>query len=171
MFPVAAGAERDLRPSRMEGTMFERILVGADSSATAARAVRAATDLALAVGAKLHVVTAYKPESVHLNELPDEYRDRVTHPADLLLEQLREMTSSAGIEAEFHAATGDPAEAIVRVADRIDADLIVVGNRGMKGVRRVLGSVPNSIAHSANCSVLIYDTIGSAEEAGAAERG
>jgi nucleotide-binding universal stress UspA family protein len=54
---------------------------------------------------------------------------------------------------------GDPAEAIVRLADQVGADLIVVGNKGMKGVRRVLGSVPNSVAHHANCSVLIVDTV------------
>ena len=47
----------------------------------------------------------------------------------------------------------------MKVADHVGADLIVVGNRGMKGVRRVLGSVPNSVAHSANCSVLIVDTV------------
>jgi nucleotide-binding universal stress UspA family protein len=62
------------------------------------------------------------------------------------------------VDAEVHAATGDPAEAIVRVATRIGADLIIVGNKGMRGARRVLGSVPNSIAHQAPCSVLIVDT-------------
>jgi len=41
----------------------------------------------------------------------------------------------------------------------VKADLIVVGNKGMRGARRVLGSVPNSIAHSAPCSVLIVDTV------------
>ncbi len=60
---------------------------------------------------------------------------------------------------KYYPATGDPADAIVRVADQIGADLIVVGNKGMKGVRRVLGSVPNSVAHQANCSVLIVDTV------------
>jgi nucleotide-binding universal stress UspA family protein len=139
--------------------MFHNILVGADSSVTAARAVRAAAELAKAVGATLHVVTAYKPETVRVADLPAEFADRVTHPADVLLEQLREMTEQVGVKAEFHAATGEPAEAIIRVADRIGADLIVVGNRGMRGMRRILGSVPNTVAHSANCSVLIYDTI------------
>lgn len=144
--------------------MFRDILVGADSSVTAARAVRSAAELAKAVGATLHVVTAYKPETVRVADLPEEFADRVTHPADVLLEQLREMVEKIGVKAEFHAATGEPAEAIVRVADRVGADLIVVGNRGMKGVRRVLGSVPNSVAHSANCSVLIVDTITDRED-------
>ncbi len=139
--------------------MFENVLVGADSSVTAARAVRTAAELCKAIDAKLHVVTAYKPESVRVADLPAEFADRITHPADVLLEELRAMIEKIGVTAEFHAATGEPAEAIIRVADRIGADLIVVGNRGMRGVRRILGSVPNTIAHSANCSVLIVDTI------------
>ena len=56
--------------------------------------------------------------------------------------------------------SGPPADAVVAVADKVDADLIVVGNKGMKGARRVLGSVPNSIAHGAPCSVLIFDSLG-----------
>ncbi len=58
----------------------------------------------------------------------------------------------------LHAATGDPSEVIIQRAEAVGADLVVVGNRGMKGVRRVLGSVPNSVAHGAPCSVLIVDT-------------
>jgi nucleotide-binding universal stress UspA family protein len=91
--------------------------------------------------------------------LPEEFFDRVTDPADLLLEELRAGISKEGVEAKYYPAAGDAAEAIVRVADQIGADLIVVGNKGMKGVRRVLGSVPNSVAHHANCSVLIVDTV------------
>jgi nucleotide-binding universal stress UspA family protein len=57
-----------------------------------------------------------------------------------------------------HAKTTDAADAILEVADEVGADLIVVGNKGMKGARRVLGSIPNSISHSARCSVLIVQT-------------
>jgi nucleotide-binding universal stress UspA family protein len=59
-----------------------------------------------------------------------------------------------------HAATGDPAEAIIRIAEQEQAELVVVGNKGMKGRRRILGSVPNTVAHGAPCSVLIVDTVG-----------
>jgi nucleotide-binding universal stress UspA family protein len=45
------------------------------------------------------------------------------------------------------------------VAEAVDADLIVVGNRGMKGTRRLLGSVPNTVAHHAACDVLVVDTV------------
>jgi len=139
--------------------MYENVLVGADSSATARRAVSAAVDLAKIFGAKLHIVTAYKPESVKVPDLPAEFQlSRYVHPADALLDELTKLGSSAGVEVEVHAATGEPAEAIVRVATRVGADLIVVGNKGMRGAKRVLGSVPNSIAHKAECSVLIVDT-------------
>jgi nucleotide-binding universal stress UspA family protein len=94
-----------------------------------------------------------------VEKLPDEYIDRVTDPADLLLEKLRKEIEKEGVQAKYHPAAGNTADAIVRVADQVGADLIVVGNRGMRGVRRVLGSVPNTVAHAANCSVLIVDTV------------
>lgn len=123
-------------------------------------AVRTAVELVKALGGDLHVMTAYRPESVRTEKLPDEYLDRVTDPADLLLNKLRDEIRKEGVEAKYHPAAGNAADAIVKVADYVGADLIVVGNRGMKGVRRVLGSVPNSVAHAANCSVLIVDTVG-----------
>ncbi|HUB72350.1 MAG TPA: universal stress protein [Acidimicrobiales bacterium] len=140
--------------------MFKTVLVAADSSVTASRAVTTAVELVKSLGGDLHVVTAYDPDSVKVDKLPDEYIDRVRDPADLLLEKLRGSISEAGVQAKYYPAAGDPADAIVKVADHINADLIIVGNKGMKGVRRVLGSVPNSVAHKANCSVLIVDTVG-----------
>ena len=142
--------------------MFKTILVAADGSATASRAVRTAVELVMTLGGSLHVVTAYHPDSVHADKLPDEFFDRITNPADLLLAKLRDEIAAEGVEAKYYPATGDAADAIVRCADQVGADLIVVGNRGMKGVRRVLGSVPNSVAHQANCSVLIVDTVNEA---------
>lgn len=139
--------------------MFKTVVVAADNSVTAARAVNTAVELVKALGGSLHVMTAYHPESVKVEKLPDEFMDRITDPADLLLLKLKESITKAGVEAEYYPAAGDAAEAIVRVADQVGADLIVVGNKGMKGVRRVLGSVPNSVAHRANCSVLIVDTV------------
>jgi nucleotide-binding universal stress UspA family protein len=60
---------------------------------------------------------------------------------------------------ETHARFGSPAEVLCDMASHLQADLIVVGNRGMKGGRRLLGSVPNTVSHHAPCSVLIVDTI------------
>jgi nucleotide-binding universal stress UspA family protein len=65
----------------------------------------------------------------------------------------------AGLDVETFAREGDPADAILDVAEERDADLIVVGNKGMTGARRfLLGSVPNKVSHHAPCSVLIVRT-------------
>jgi nucleotide-binding universal stress UspA family protein len=142
--------------------VYRTVVVGADDSATAREAVMVAIDVAQTGGGKLHIVTAYDPKSVRLEELPEEVRYRADHPADALLRRLSELASEHGLEPVVHATEGDPVDAIVRVAEDVQADLIVVGNKGMKGVRRVLGSVPNSVAHKAPCSVLIADTTGAA---------
>ena len=64
-----------------------------------------------------------------------------------------------GVEVETHAREGDPADAILDVAEEKDADLIVVGNKGMTGAKRfLLGSVPNKVSHHAPCSVMIIRT-------------
>jgi nucleotide-binding universal stress UspA family protein len=140
--------------------MFESVVVGVDGSATAAEAFRYALDLVKLSGGKLHLVTAYKKTVVSTSGLPDEFVD-VAGPgaqASALLDDLASRARAAGIEAETHALKEDPADAIVAVAEDNNVDLIVVGNKGMKGVRRVLGSVPNDVAHRATCSTLIVQT-------------
>lgn len=139
--------------------MFDKILVGADDSATARRAVVAAAELAATSQSQLHIASAHDPKSFTLSGAGENFGTMTTEgDADSLLQVLSFIAKKYGLEPVLHAAHGDPADALVRVADEIGADLIVVGNRGMKGVRRVLGSVPNSVAHQANCSVLIVDT-------------
>ena len=65
----------------------------------------------------------------------------------------------AGVDVETHAREGDPADAILDVAEEENADLIVVGNKGMTGAKRfLLGSVPNKVSHHAPCSVMIIRT-------------
>ncbi|MGD0381267.1 MAG: universal stress protein [Acidimicrobiales bacterium] len=140
--------------------MFQSVVVGTDGSDTAAEAVRSAIDLAKLCGATLHIVTAYKPRPVRAAGLPDEFRDKVGSGSgpEAVLEEECARARAAGVAVHPHTGTGDPSEAIVRVAEQEKADVIVVGNKGMAGVRRVLGSVPNSVAHQAPCSVLIVQT-------------
>lgn len=139
--------------------MFETVLVGADDSQTARQAVVVASDMARLAGGKIHIVTAYDPKSVRIDDLPADLRYASTlHPADVLLNDLSEIAKQRDLEVVVHASTGSPADAILHIAEQENADLIVVGNRGMKGARRVLGSVPNKVAHGAHCSVLIVDT-------------
>ena len=141
------------------GIPFNTVLVGADDSQTARQAVTVAADLAKLLGATLHIVTAYDPKSVRIEDLPSEFRlSTNVHPADILLDSLSAIATRRGVEVAVHPTTEGPVDGIVHIAEAVGADLIVVGNRGMKGARRVLGSIPNSVAHGAHCSVLIVDT-------------
>jgi nucleotide-binding universal stress UspA family protein len=147
--------------------MFTSIVVGTDGSERAARAVEQASALAKVCGATLHVVSAYKGiESVvafavaagslapTLGTESKEEADAVQQALDSAVEPLR----ADGITVEAHAITGSPASVLLDLAETVEADLIVVGNRGMTGGKRILGSVPNTLAHHATCAVLIVQT-------------
>ena len=133
--------------------MFTRIVVGAAESDAARTAIDTAVDLARVTGAELHLVLAFDP---YLDRIEPETRPGSAHA----MEFLESVAASAGdLTTRVHPAAGDPAEVILGVARDVDADLIVVGNRGMHGARRVLGSVPNTLSHHADCSVLIVQTV------------
>jgi nucleotide-binding universal stress UspA family protein len=139
--------------------MFQKLVVGANESTTAAQAVRVAADLAKLTGAELHIVTAYQSKGIQGQNLPAEFRSTmISNPADLVLDDVASVVKAVGVTPVVHASTGNAADALVRIAGEVEADVIVVGNQGMRGARRVLGSVPNSVAHHAPCSVLIVDT-------------
>ena len=78
---------------------------------------------------------------------------------DATLREAAAESEAAGVATETYARQGDPADAILDVAEERGADLIVVGNKGMTGAKRfLLGSVPNKVSHHAPCSVLIIRT-------------
>ena len=142
--------------------MIGSIVVGTDGSDTASEAVRQAGDLARSVGATIHLVSAYVPASgVHVGGGGEpESPVGPDFEVDAVLEQAAGMMHTRGVECECHARKrGDPADAILDVAEEQDADLIVIGSKGMQGTKRfLLGSVPNKISHHAPCSVLIVRT-------------
>jgi nucleotide-binding universal stress UspA family protein len=146
--------------------MYKSIVVGTDGSPTADRAVAAAAELAGQCGAKLHVVTAYKSGTSGMASaigapLVDPGVESTLRQEAASEVGQRALTSwGKGIEAEHHAVLGDAADAIVHTAESVGADLVVVGSKGMRGARRVLGSVPNSVSHSSPCAVLIVKTDG-----------
>ena len=75
------------------------------------------------------------------------------------LKEAADSIEAAGIEVSTYAREGDPADAILDVAEEQNADLVVVGNKGMTGAKRfLLGSVPNKVSHHAPCSVMIIRT-------------
>ena len=146
--------------------MFGSIVVGTDGSATASEAVRQATELARQVGAKVYLVSAYEPVPEgrlrdERQQVPDDLQWMVNPREDVesTLEDGAKGLSGSGVEVETMAREGDPADAILDVAEETGAGLIVVGNKGMTGAKRfLLGSVPNKVSHHAPCSVLIIRT-------------
>ena len=79
--------------------------------------------------------------------------------AESVLARSAAKAAEQGVEADYAAVEGDPADAILQAAADQDADLVVVGNKGMTGAGRFLqGSVPNKITHHAECSVLVVRT-------------
>lgn len=147
--------------------MYRTILVGTDGSESAQSAVAQAAALAQLSSARLVLVTAYRSiramalmaaggsAAIDLVEAEDQQRAE----AEELLVHALMRTDTAGLKVSTQARTGDPAEVILSTAEETDADLIVVGNRGMGGVSRfLLGNVPNRIAHHAPCAVLIAHT-------------
>ena len=143
--------------------MFKTIVVGTDGTDTADRAVNRAAELAALTGAHLHVVSAYRPAPLHVGDrsgAADVPQSSLGggHRADSGLLQTLARMRMKGISVDEHAPKGDPANGIVTVAARENADLIVVGSKGMQGARRVLGSVPNKVSHQSPCDLLIVQT-------------
>ena len=146
--------------------MFASIVVGTDGSETAHEAVRQAVELAGRLGARLHVVSAYEPvpearlrEEAQLVRADLQWLINPREEVDATLRAAVHVARDAGVEAASYARLGDPADAILDVAEEQSAELIVVGNKGMTGARRfLLGSVPNRVSHHAPCSGLIIRT-------------
>jgi nucleotide-binding universal stress UspA family protein len=142
--------------------VFKNIVVGTDGSETAAAAVALAVGLARDQGAKLHlVVGVHTPTSVAVPAGGANVSDPLGGAAlrGVAQRMLEDVAGDVeGLETEIHTGVGDPADVIIRIADEVGADLIVVGSKGLRGTRRILGSVPNSVAHKAGCHVLIART-------------
>ncbi|HEX8053440.1 MAG TPA: universal stress protein [Thermoleophilaceae bacterium] len=143
--------------------MVKTIAVGTDGSDTAKVAVDFALDMAERYGAKVVVASAYKPVSEsqlrrEQAEAPEDIQWSInpSEEVDTTLRAVEEEAKERGLSYASEARNGDPAEVLCDIAEAHGADVIVVGNRGMQ--RRLLGSVPNSVAHKAPCSVMVVKT-------------
>ena len=146
--------------------MIRSILVGTDGSETAATAVAEAIKLAAALDAELRIVSAYEPvPQAQLRQAAQSVPRDVAwmvnprENVEATLQTAQAAAAAGGVSAHVFARQGDPADAILDVAEETGADLIVVGNKGMTGAKRfLLGSVPNKVSHHAPCSVMIIRT-------------
>jgi nucleotide-binding universal stress UspA family protein len=144
--------------------MYKVVVVGSDGSPTADKAVQAAADIARGWGSVLHVVTAVRaprPGMASATGAPlvdTGLGQAMVEEAAKAVGETAMQKFGDGLKIEAHAAVGNPDDVILNAAVDVSADLIVVGSKGMRGARRYLGSVPNSVAHSAHCAVLIVKT-------------
>ena len=150
-----------------KGALYSSIVVGTDGSETASKAVSRAAELAAASSATLSIVSAFRPVPPERlrNEragAPDDiaYVVNSREDVDHLLSVAKKLAQSIGANSvRTEAVDSDPSEALIDVAERVSADLIVVGSKGMTGAKRfILGSVPNRVAHHTPCDVLIVKT-------------
>jgi nucleotide-binding universal stress UspA family protein len=146
---------------------YSRILVGTDGSPSSYVAVERAAQVAAGSGARLVVVCAFramdKREEVRAAEQlgHDAYKVHGSNPADTVLNEAHERARAAGAtEVEVLPVDGDPVDVLLKTAADVQANLIVVGNRGLNSLAgRLLGSVPANISHRATCDVLIAYTV------------
>jgi nucleotide-binding universal stress UspA family protein len=152
---------------RVGATLYKVIVVGTDGSERAAVAVTHALELARMFGARLHVVQVVHPalkagfsDSSGGQLEVDKLRDQAEHRTAQVSAQLLAEAERQGVPVVMHNPAGEEvADTLVKTAETVGADLIVVGNRGMTGVSRfVLGSVPNKVSHHCSCNLLIVNT-------------
>jgi nucleotide-binding universal stress UspA family protein len=143
--------------------MFKKIAVATDGSPTADKAVDVAIDLAQRYQGSLLILSAYEPVSSarlarEREGAPEEIQWMISPSEDVdkTLALAEELASGRGLETLAVAAEGEPASVICELAAHHHADLLVIGNKGMK--RRVFGSVPKTISQNAPCSVVIAKT-------------
>lgn len=140
--------------------MTSRILVGVDNSDAARSAAITAARMAEAFGAELHVATAFgKFESdrpVHSGDDLATDHEQALAIAERSLVSVR--AAHPDVQVELHAVGGKPAEALVRTAEAIGADILVVGNKRVQGLGRMLGSIAGEVAKNAHCDVLVAHT-------------
>ena len=142
------------QPRRLSG---KRILVATDGSESAARAVDWAATIAARCDAELHLIQVLVPQTPPATPAEPADSSRVGQAAQELEAIAR---GAAGGRGHGRVAVDpDPALAILAAAQDLGADVLVVGNRGMRGRKEfLLGNVPNRISHNARCTVVIVNT-------------
>ncbi len=138
--------------------MISTIAVGTDGTETAAKAVDVAVEMARRFDSKVVLMSVYGDPAARPSATVDEHEFAWNPAAQLreILARTERRIQDEGIRCVTRTGKGNPARQLVKIAEQCQADLLVIGNKGMR--RRVLGSVPNSVAHNAPCSVLVVKT-------------
>jgi nucleotide-binding universal stress UspA family protein len=143
---------------------YTTVVVGTDGSDSSLRAVDRAAAIAAQSGAKLFVATAYFPQQDDARAADvlkgEGYKTTGAAPIYAILKEAHERAAAAGAkEVEEKPVVGAPVDALVELAEQVNADLLVVGNVGLSTITgRILGSVPANVSRRAKTDVLIVHT-------------
>ena len=143
---------------------YSTVVVGTDGSETSFRAVERAAELARDAGAVLVIACAYVPErpDPHTQDILGDEAYQVTGsaPADDTVSRARDLAVAAGAtKVETVSEQGKPADTLSRIVKQRNADLLVVGNRGLNTLAgRIIGSVPLDVVRHAPVDVLVVHT-------------
>lgn len=134
-------------------------VVGTDGSETARVATDRAAELARATGARLHIVCAYSGRgTATVGSGSDTVTLTNLGTAEQIADQVAASFRAAGLDAVGSVGEGKPADVLLEKAREHHAELIVLGNRRMQGLSRVLGAVANEVVHRSPCDVLLVKT-------------
>lgn len=139
---------------------MKKVLVATDGSEHAEKALRWALDYGRRCGAELHVVTVV-PALTPIPGSPgipvyDRYMEAALAEAERLLAGIRERLAEGGAAVQVHSGTGRPSQEILRTAESIGADLIVIGSRGLSRLEgAILGSVSTEVVHLSRFPVVV----------------
>ncbi|MGI9605456.1 MAG: universal stress protein [Acidimicrobiales bacterium] len=137
--------------------MATRILIAYDGSETARRAAEEGAALARALSAEIHLVNVVDDARDRQGlTIAADQETRVEHAQDVTGALVRELFE--GLAWGVHVEQGSAGPAIVACADENDVDVIVVGNKRVQGIERVLGSVAIHVLRHASCSVYVAHT-------------
>ncbi|MEJ7843124.1 MAG: universal stress protein [Rubrobacter sp.] len=139
----------------------KKILLATDGSEEADLAAKTAADLAAEPGSELHVVTVGPGYPLYLlpdstGRFPEIFEEEKRETRKVLDAQVRKIEALGGRVEKAHQRSGKPDREILDLAEELDADMVVVGSRGLGGLRRALmGSVSTSVVRHAHCPVLV----------------
>jgi nucleotide-binding universal stress UspA family protein len=154
--------------------MLQKFLVAVNNSEMGQQVFEEALALARTTGAKMMILHVLDPEETGSPQIPEIYYT-YSMPFDeqtmksyrqqwqefeeqglKMLQSLADIATGAGVTTEFTQKTGSPGRAICELADSWEADLIIMGRRGLSGVKEAFfGSVSSYVIHRASCSVHI----------------
>ncbi len=136
--------------------MLTTVAVGTDGSETASKAVKAATEIARRFDAQLVLLGVFQDGAPGPDDPELQWASSPSARLREILDRTEAEARRSGVECRTLTDEGEPGEVLVRLAESCQADLLVIGNKGMH--RRVLGSVPNTVTHRAPCSVFVVKT-------------